>query len=232
MKKNCLLCLTLHVFLLWAREPAALEVGMEGDRLTVHADQVHLRTILARIADLGVKVRIDTEINPVVSASFDDRDLQKGLASILKSTNHALLWKSVEGPIGPMQRLAEIQVFRPGKKRLMKPLVERPNLSILKDAEEPSPLRRQRDLLRLEPGMTPEAFVGLLKQWGAMGVAVSPPCIYRFGSLRHGRAHPGRADLDTRDPQRLNRTLPTPSPRLTRLNREPCLCTVAGSRPA
>ena len=81
MKKICLLCCTLLAFLLWARETPGLEVSMEGDRLTVHADQVPLQAILARISDLGVNVRIDAEINPVVSASFDDRDLQKGLVS-------------------------------------------------------------------------------------------------------------------------------------------------------
>jgi len=72
MKKLCLLCRTLLTFLLWARETPGIEVSMEGDRLSVHADQVHLQAVLARIADLGVKVRIDAEINPVVSASFDD----------------------------------------------------------------------------------------------------------------------------------------------------------------
>ena len=175
MKRIFLLCFTLLVFLLWAGEPAALEVSMEGDRLTIHADQVHLQAILARIADLGVKVRIDVEINPVVSASFDGRDLQKGLASILKSTNHVLVWKSVEGPLGPMQRLAEIQVFRPGKKRLMKPLAERSNLSIAKDPRSGALYVTDEILLRLEPGMTPEAFMALLKQWGATVVDSYPP---------------------------------------------------------
>ena len=175
MKKNCLLCFSLLVFLLRAGEPAALEVSMEGDRLTVHADQVHLQTILARIADLGVRVRIDAEINPVVSASFDDRDLQKGLASILKSTNHALLWTSVEGPLGPMPRLAEIQVFRPGKRSLMKPLAEGSGLSIVKDPRSGAFYVANEILLRLEPGMTPEAFMALLKQWGATVVDSYPP---------------------------------------------------------
>ena len=200
MKKICLLCCTLPAFFLWAWETAALEVSMEGDRLSVHADQVHLQAILARIAGLGVKVRIDAEINPVVSASFDDRDLQKGLASILKSTNHALLWKSVEGPLGSIQRLAEIQVFRPGKKRLMKPLVERSNLSIVKDPRSGALYVANEILLRLEPGMTPEAFMALLKQWGATVVDSYPPLALYKVRVPDGTDVPALAEQISRHP--------------------------------
>ena len=200
MKKICLLCCTLLAFLLWARETPGLEVSMEGDKLTVHADQVGLQAILARISDLGVNVRIDAEINPVVSASFDDRDLQKGLASILKSTNHALLWKSVEGPLGPMQRLAEIQVFRPGKKRLMKPLVERSNLSIAKDPRSGALFVANEILLRLEPGMTPEAFMAFLKQWGATVVDSYPPLALYKVRVPDGTDVPALAEQISRHP--------------------------------
>ena len=144
------------MLLLWAGKPAALEVSMEGDRLTVRADRVSLQEVLAQVAALGVSVRIDAEINPLVSASFKDRDLQKGLASILKSTNHVLVWKSVEGPLGPMPKLAEIQVFRPGKKSLMKPLAKQSNLPIVKDPRSGALYVANEILLRLEPGMTPE----------------------------------------------------------------------------
>jgi subtilisin family serine protease len=175
MNRICLLCSALLALLLWAGATDALEVSIEGDKLTLHADQVRLQAILARIADLGVRVRIDVEIDPVISASFDARDLQKGLASILKSTNYALLWESVDGPLGSMQRLAEIQVFRPGKKRLMKPLVERPNLSIVKDPRSGALYVANEILLRLKTGMTPQEFMELLKQWGATVVDSYPP---------------------------------------------------------
>jgi hypothetical protein len=163
------------VLMLWAGEPAALEVSMEGDRLTVHADRVRLQEILARVAAQGVNVRIDAEINPLVSASFKNRDLQKGLASILKSANHVLVWTSVEGPLGPIPRLAEIQVFRPGKKSLMKPLAREADLSVVKDPRTGALYVANELLLRLAPGMTPEAFLALLKDWGATVVDSYPP---------------------------------------------------------
>jgi hypothetical protein len=181
MKRICLLCSVLLALLLWAEARDALEVSIEGDELTLHADQVRLQTILARIADLGVKVRIDAEINPVVSAAFDDRDIQKGLASILKSTNHALLWETVEGPLGSMPRLAEIQVFSPGKKERMRPLVERSHLLIAKDPRNGTLYVANEILLKLKPGMTLQEFTALLKVWGATVVDSYPPLgLYRL----------------------------------------------------
>jgi len=57
--------------------------------------------------------------------------IQKGLDSILKSVNHILIWDVIKGPIGPISRLAEIQVFMPGKKELMKPLNQKSNLNVV-----------------------------------------------------------------------------------------------------
>jgi hypothetical protein len=175
MKKSRLSFLVLFALLLWPGDTNALEVSLEGNRLTLRADQVPLQEILARIADLGVEVRIDARINPIVSASFKDRDIQKGLASILKSTNHALLWTSVEGPLGPIPRLAEIQVFRPGMKGLMKPLVEGKSLSIVRDPRTGDLYVANEILLRINPGTNPEEFMALLKQWGATVTDGYPP---------------------------------------------------------
>jgi hypothetical protein len=174
MKRLNLICSVCLVLLAWTGNTVALEVGIEGDRLTLHADQVRLQAILAKIADLGVRVRIDAEINPIVSASFDDRDLQKGLASILKSTNHILVWESVEGPLGSMPRLAEIQVFRPGKRERMRPLVERSNLLIAKDPGDGTLYIANEILLKLKPGMTLQEFTALLNGWDATVVDSYP----------------------------------------------------------
>lgn len=169
------------VLLLWAGSPSALEVSIEGDRLTMHADHVRLQTILARIADQGIRVRIDGEINPMVSASFDDRDLQKGLASILKSANHLLVWEPVQGPLGPMPRLAEIQVFRPGKKDRMKGLAERSGLLLARDPRNGTLHVANEILIRLRPDMTLEAFTELLKRWDASVLDSYPPLgLYRL----------------------------------------------------
>ncbi len=176
MKTLRLLCLTLLALFPCAGQPAALEVRMAGETLTLHADQVPLQAILARIAEAGVDVRIDAEVNPLVTASFEDREIQKALAYLLKSTSHALVWKRVEGPLGPIQRLAEIQVFRPGQKRLMKPLAPRSSLPVVVEDPKTGAFYVANELLlRLGPGMTPEAFTALLARWNARAVDSYPP---------------------------------------------------------
>jgi hypothetical protein len=144
----------------------ALEVRISGDRLSVHADRVPLQDILQRLADLGIGIRIDPELNPKISASFDNRDLRQGLGSILKPFGHVLIWKPIEGPAGPMPKLAEIQVFRQGKKGLMKPLGKRGNLSIARNPKDGSFYVKNEILLGLKPGISLAEFKRLLRQFG------------------------------------------------------------------
>lgn len=152
--------------MLWAASANALNVRIIGDRLSLHADQVPLQDILRKIADLGINVRIDPQLNPQISASFDDRDIQKGVASILKSFNHILIWKILEGPSGPVTRLAEIQIFKPGKKGLMKPLIKSLNLSISRNPKDGSLFVKDEILLKLDPEMDLLEFERLLRRLG------------------------------------------------------------------
>jgi len=118
------------------------------------------------MADLGISIRIDPLINPKISASFEDRDIQKGLDSILKSLNYILIWGSVEGPPGPIVRLSEIQVFKPGNKEFIRPLHSRSTLSIVGNPRDRSLFVKDEILLRLKPGMNLLEFKRLLKQIG------------------------------------------------------------------
>jgi len=144
----------------------SLEVRMSGDKLTVHADQVPLQSLLQRLAELGIKIRIDPEINPKITASFRDRDLRQGLDSILKPFDHVLIWRSIEGPAGAMPKLSEIQVFKPGKKELMKPLGTRTGFAIARNPRDGSLFVKNEVLLGLLPGMTLAEFKELLRQIG------------------------------------------------------------------
>jgi len=143
--------LPLLVLLLCAANADALDVRITKDRLTLHAQQEPLQSILKRFADFGIKVHIDPQINPLITASFEERDIQKGLDSILKGLNHVLIWKSIQGPLGPMPKLAEIQVFTPGKETRMRPLVKRTSLAIARNPEDGSLFLKDEILLRLNP---------------------------------------------------------------------------------
>ncbi len=166
MRKTCLSCIILIIILCCITNTYALDVKITGDRLSVDADQVPLQSILQRIADLGIIIRIEPQLNPKISASFENWKIQKGLASILKSVNHILIWTSIEGPLGPISRLAEIQVFKPGKKERIKPLGIRSSLAIVRNSKNEALFVKDEILLRFKPGMSLLELTKLLKQIG------------------------------------------------------------------
>ena len=104
----------------------AFNLDIKNDKITLHADNVPLNDILKEIAVKGIAVYVDPEINPRISASFENIDIEKGLKSILKSLNHILVWESVADPLmsasSKRLRLSQIQIFRQGKKDLMIPI--------------------------------------------------------------------------------------------------------------
>ena len=163
--------MSLIIILIGVTNGNALEVRITGDRLSVIAEQVPLQDILTRIAALGIRIRIDPGLNPEISASFQNRDMQKGMESILKTLSHIFIWESIQGPPGPITRLAEIQIFKPGKKDLMKPLWKRANLEIATDPGNGSQYVKHEILLRLEPGIRLSEFQKLLSRIGGTVVA-------------------------------------------------------------
>jgi predicted aspartyl protease len=137
-----ILCIffSLFTFLLLIGDIHAFNLDIKNDKITLHADNVPLKEILRKIADNGIDVYIDPEINPIISASFENSDIEKGLKSILKSLNHIFVWESVSDPLKSASskrlKLAEIQVFRQGKKDLMIPLkIEKPAIGSFRDQE-------------------------------------------------------------------------------------------------
>ena len=100
-------------------------VVVSGNELSVHAQKIPLQNILREIARQGIIVRIDPDINPEISARFDNREISAALKTILKSTSHILIWERVKGAPGSKPAVIEIQVFNPGEKERMKALEAR-----------------------------------------------------------------------------------------------------------
>jgi thermitase len=164
MTKVVLLLFVAFAFL--AGEAGALKVQIAGDRLTLEAEKAPLQDILARLEQEGIRARIDPQINPPVSASFKDRDVQKALEFILKDLDYVLLWESIQGPRGPIPRLSEIQIFRPGRKDLMRPLRTKRTLAVARNPEDGSYYVRDEVLLKLKPGTDLQKVEALLAKWG------------------------------------------------------------------
>ena len=111
---------------------------------------------------------------PAITASFENRDVQKALESILKGLDHVLIWESSQGPSGPVPKLAEIQVFRPGQKDLMKPLRKASTLSIARNPKDGSFYVKDEILIRLKPGADASELIKLLKEIGGILVGSYP----------------------------------------------------------
>jgi thermitase len=185
---------TLLIFFLIPVTSSALVVHINGDRLTLNAEKASLREILLRLSDSGIRVQIDPQIDPAVTASFENRDIQKALESILKGLDHVLIWESGQGPSGPVPRLAEIQVFRPGQKELIRPLRNASTLSIARNPKDGSFYVKDEILIRLKPGADLSELLKLLQETGGVLVGSYPGLgIYRV-RLPPGSDVPGLAE--------------------------------------
>lgn len=112
--------------LLAAASAGAFDLRIDGDRFSVRAEQVPLHDILRQVSHHGIIVRIDPQINPTVSAAFENRNLEEGLKSILGPLNHVFFWTLSDNPANrPSEKrltLSAIHVFSPGRKEHMKAL--------------------------------------------------------------------------------------------------------------
>ena len=164
-----------------AAHARGFEVELAGDSISINANQVPLQDILRRLVDQGIKVRIDPRINPHVTASFENREVQSGLDSILKSTNHILIWRSVEGPLVSYERLEEIHVFKPGEKGLAVRLSKRSAHIIKTNDRDGSRYVANEILLRLKQGITLSEFQALLRRIkGMVAEGNVATCVYRI----------------------------------------------------
>ena len=172
--KAALFLIFLLGFFLIPMTSNAVVVQVSGDRLTLNAEKAPLQEILLKLSDSGIRVQIDPQINPTVTASFENREIQKALESILKGLDHVLIWDSAQGPSGPVPKLAEIQVFRPERKDLMKPLRKAATLSIARNPKDGSFYVRDEILIRLKPGADPSELLKLLQETGGILVSTYP----------------------------------------------------------
>lgn len=146
-----------------------LEVRLAADTLSVQADQVPLKDILAQLQEAGIRVAMDERINPLITAHFENRDIGNGIKRLLADCDYALSWQTLEGPAGNLRRLSEILVYKPGDRRTLTP---RPasfaNLLHAKTARTNAIICLNNEILiRLRPGTTPEQFRKLLLETGS-----------------------------------------------------------------
>ena len=120
---------TLAVFsllLLFTLSPALMAGGfsiiLDDETLSVSAENVALQTILFQLAAEGISIRIDPQINPLITANFKNRPVEQALESLIRPASYSLLWKAGSKNDAKREfKLAEIQIFQSGRKNLMMP---------------------------------------------------------------------------------------------------------------
>lgn len=166
-RRGLLFCLTAGLSLvarpLLAAEPPRCEVRIIDDRLSVHAQSVPLLEVLQQFQEAGVRVRLDQRVNPLITADFENRDMYKGLEALLADCDYAIVWSAIAGPAGPMKRISQIDVFKPGDRAHAVPLPG-PALKAAREPLSKTPILCVRNelLIRLKPGTPVAAFRDLL----------------------------------------------------------------------
>lgn len=115
--------IAIALLLLGAGPCFGLYVRLNGESVSITADQEPLVDILTRLAQSGVNVRIDPQVQGKVTAQVKDADVQEVMDELLGQFGYVLIWNVIEGPLGPIPKLGEIQVFFPGNKQKIQPLL-------------------------------------------------------------------------------------------------------------
>ncbi|MFT5700020.1 MAG: thermitase [Desulforhopalus sp.] len=157
------ICIIFNVSSTWATD---LSVHLIGDKLTLESYDEPLIKILNKLSDQGVRVRIDPQINPRVTARFYNRPIGPAMKSLLKSLDYALIWQESTDSASRELQLREIRIFHRGQEEQIRNLTSNVNLKVVKNANGTYHVQDIL-LLQLTQSITEETFQALLDQLGA-----------------------------------------------------------------
>lgn len=147
---------------------------LDGDRVTLRAEQESLRDVLAEFVRTGVEVRIDPGVDARANGVLEDEDINDALEKLLGHFNYLLFWDVIEGPVGSLPRLAGIHVFRAGRQQEVVPFDPVGNNHVVVRLPGVPAHAKDELLLGLRPGTTAAQFRELLASVGGTVVASVP----------------------------------------------------------
>ena len=140
------------------------DLSLHGDRITLHVQDVPLRTILQEFLHMGVAVQIAPSINPRVTVSLDNRELRQGLNALVQPYSYALIWKSAHATVASNTSLTELQIFAPGN---------RADMAYMATPEQPRYIKGEL-LVQLTGKPTPAQLQRIARQVGGVVVGGNP----------------------------------------------------------
>jgi len=156
--KKILICIA--IFTLLASNALAFDLRIEGERIYLHAMEEPLQNILRSMAQQGIRVRLDPQVNPRVSAVFENRDIGETITAIVKPYDNTLVWEKTPQKSSYF-RLSEIQVFRPGKKEMIQDLSPRA-YSLAKNPKNGTLFVKDVFLLKVKSGSDIEKYLKMV----------------------------------------------------------------------
>jgi len=161
----------------------ALVFKLQGETITIQAEEAPLRDVLRQFSKAGVIVRMDPNLDATVTGSIENAPLEKTLQDLLAPYGYALLWDVLSSPLGDIPKLVEIQVFRRGHREDMVPLFDpNSNLEITTGPDVNGPIFvKDEVLLAVKPGTSLDEFKRLLAAVGGTLIECIPELgIYRI----------------------------------------------------
>lgn len=146
-------------FLLFLATPVCLgeeksRVELHDGRISIKVEEEPLSQVMELLKEQGVAVQIDPRIDPYITATILNRPVAKGLETLLKPYNYALVWEEIGEGDGQEIRLTEVRIFYKGQKGKINPFQERNNLDVTA-GNDGLMFVKSTVLLRIKPG-TPE----------------------------------------------------------------------------
>jgi thermitase len=161
----------------FAAAAGALECQIVGDRITLKARREPLENVLQEFSRVGIRVKVDPGIDARVSGNLIDEPINGVLDELLEKFSYALVWDVIDGPLGPMPKLSEIQVFRRhhGPARLTEWPRPDEDLTVVTGPTPDGPaFVKDEVLLSFKPGTRLEDFKRLIQQIGGSVIASVP----------------------------------------------------------
>lgn len=170
MKKIVLIIVFFFIVLPVISVCRAASLTIVNDRLCVNAENTPLQVLLKQAAMAGIKIRIDPGINPLISKTFTNKEIQDGFDEILSGLNHSYIWtKILDGD----PRLSEIVVFRPGKTESVQTLRTSKNLDVAQDPKTGAYYVKNRILLTFNRQVSTQKINKLIEDLNARITSVN-----------------------------------------------------------
>lgn len=158
-----------------------LEVRIDENLITLRAHDTPLKDILAEFVHAGIVVKVDPDIDSRVSGSVKKMDISQALDELLVPYGYALIWEVVPGPLGEIERLEEIQVFRRDGPRRIEPFMPETNFRIVRGPSGGAEFVADELLIAVKPGTNIDQFKLLISQIGGTVIGSVPELgIYRI----------------------------------------------------